>query len=86
MKYLIDASVSWFDLDWVIRGINLNILISIAIHKNNQFVLDNAIIELVNKVVNTIREIGLFMLFIKTWWGEAPNKKLEALVYHIRFN
>jgi hypothetical protein len=50
IKYLIVASVSWLLLDMVIIGINLNMLTSIAIHKNSQLVLDIAIIDLVISV------------------------------------
>jgi hypothetical protein len=41
-KYLILASVSWDDCVVFIRGINTNRFNSIAIHINNQFVLDTA--------------------------------------------
>ena len=61
IKYLIEASVSWFDLDWVIKGINLNMLISIAIHKKSQLELDKAIIDLVRSVVIAIKLNGLFI-------------------------
>jgi hypothetical protein len=60
IKYLMAASVSWFDLEFVMRGINLSILISIDIHRNNQFALDNAIIVLMinEDIVRNIN--GLF--------------------------
>jgi len=61
IKYLIAASVSWLDLEFVIIGINLSMLISIDIHRNSQFVLDIAIIVLIIKV-DVVRIInGLFM-------------------------
>lgn len=85
IKYLIVASVSWLDFVFDIKGINLNILISIAIHKNIQLVLDRAIIDLIINE-DKVRVInGLFRYDIKTWWVETPNSKLEALVYQIRF-
>lgn len=61
MKYLIAASVSWFIFVLIIKGINLNILISMAIHRNIQFVLDKAIIDLRNniEIINIMN--GLFM-------------------------
>jgi len=86
MKYLIAASVSWLDFELVIIGINLNILISIAIHRKIQFVLDRAIMDLNTSVEEVNIRNGLFIYNIKTWWFEAPNIKLEALVYLIRFN
>jgi len=45
-KYFTVASVSWDVLLLFIMGINLNRLISIAIHRNNQLVLDRAITAL----------------------------------------
>jgi len=86
IKYLIEASVSWFVFDWIIIGINLNMLISMAIHRKIQFVLDIAIIDLVSRVVVVININGLFKYIIKAWWYDAPNLKLEALVYLIRFS
>lgn len=61
IKYLIVASVSWFVFELDIRGIKLNILISMDIHRNIQLVLDIAIIVLIinddrARVIN-----GLFM-------------------------
>lgn len=47
IKYLIDASVSWLVFEFDINGINLNMLISMAIHKNSQLVLDSAMIVLI---------------------------------------
>jgi len=67
-------------------GINLNILISMAIHRKTQFVLDIAIIDLVSRVVVVISINGLFKYILKAWCYDAPNLKLEALVYLIRFN
>ena len=61
-------------------------LISIAIHRKTQLVLEMAMIELVIRVIIVIIINGLFRLNIKSWWDEAPNIKLEALVYQIRFN
>jgi len=55
MKYLMDASVSWLDFEWDISGINLSILISIAIHKKSQFVLASAIMVLISKVNSAIK-------------------------------
>jgi len=54
IKYLMVASVSWFDFVFLSIGINLNILISIDIHRNNQFVLEIAIIVLRNIVIKAI--------------------------------
>lgn len=61
MKYLIEASVSWFVFVLFIRGINLSILISIDIHKNIQFVLDAAIIVLMisEDIISSVN--GLFV-------------------------
>lgn len=61
IKYLMVASVSWFVFELDMRGIKLNILISIDIHKNIQLVLDIAINVLIisddrAKVIN-----GLFI-------------------------
>jgi len=42
-------------------------LISIAIHKNNQFVLERAMIDLVISVIVVISINGLFRLNIKPW-------------------
>ncbi len=61
IKYLMEASVSWLDLDWVIIGIKLSILISIAIHRNSQLELDRAMIDLVSRVVIVNKLNGLFM-------------------------
>jgi len=49
-KYFTVASVSWEVLLLFIMGINLNRLISIAIHRNNQLVLDRAITALKKRV------------------------------------
>lgn len=46
-KYLIDASVSWFDFDFIMIGINLNILSSNIIHAIIQFGL-NMVITVLN--------------------------------------
>jgi len=61
IKYLIAASVSWFVFEFVIIGINLNMLISIDIHRKIQFLLDRAIIELIISVDVVIRRNGLFI-------------------------
>jgi hypothetical protein len=61
IKYLIAASVSWFVFEFVIIGINLNMLISIDIHRKIQFLLDRAIIDLIISVDVVIRRNGLFM-------------------------
>lgn len=61
IKYLIAASVSWFVFEFVIMGINLNMLISIDIHRKIQFLLDRAIIDLIISVDVVIRRNGLFM-------------------------
>lgn len=61
MKYLMAASVSWLILESVIIGINLSMLISIAIHRNTQFVLDRAIKDLIISLVVTITMKGLFI-------------------------
>lgn len=45
-KYLIDASVSWFDFDFIIIGINLSMLSSSIIHAIIQFGLNIVIIVL----------------------------------------
>lgn len=59
IKYLIVASVSWFDLEFLNIGMNLSILISMDIHRNNQFVLEIAIIVLRNIVIKAIMVNGL---------------------------
>lgn len=61
IKYLMAASVSWLVFELVIIGINLNILISIDIHRNIQLDLDSAIIDLIIKVDEVINMNGLFM-------------------------
>ena len=50
-KYFTAASVSWKFFVLIISGINLNILISIAIHKKIQLELEIAIIDL-RKIVD----------------------------------
>jgi len=67
IKYLIAASVSWFCFELMIIGINLNILISIAIHRNNQFVLEITIIDLIIIKVIVKNINGLLYWNIKTW-------------------
>lgn len=52
-KYFTAPSVSWFVLVAHIRGMNLNRLISIAIHAMIQLVLDTAI-----SVLSTIVEVA----------------------------
>lgn len=61
IKYLIAASVSWFVFEFVIIGINLNMLISMDIHRKIQFLLDRAIIDLIISVDVVIRRNGLFI-------------------------
>jgi hypothetical protein len=61
MKYLIAASVSWFVLEFVIMGINLSMLISIAIHRKIQFVLDRAMMELIRRMEVVISINGVYM-------------------------
>jgi len=70
-KYLIDASVSWFVLDLIIKGINLNILISNIIHAINQLGL-----IIVNTVLTTnskyMAHINGVWLSIKIWRSWTP--------------
>jgi hypothetical protein len=54
-----DASVSWFVFEFIIIGMNLSILISMAIHKNNQFELDIAISVLIIIVDDARNRNGL---------------------------
>lgn len=60
IKYLMVASVSWFIFEFISRGINLNMLISMDIHRNSQLVLDIAIIVLIIKIDKLRRANGLF--------------------------
>jgi len=61
IKYLIAASVSWLDLELVIIGMNLSILISIDIQRKTQLVEDMAMIDLVIRVVEIISINGLLV-------------------------
>ena len=61
IKYLIAASVSWLDLEFVISGIKLSMLISIDIHRNSQLVLDIAIIVLMRREDIMSSKKGLFV-------------------------
>jgi len=61
IKYLIAASVSWLDFELVIIGINLSILISIAIHRKIQLELDKAIIDLRIRVDEVIKINGFLV-------------------------
>jgi len=61
MKYLIAASVSWLDLELVINGMKLNMLISIDIHRNSQFVLDKAMMVLMISEDIVSSKNGLFV-------------------------
>ena len=56
-KYLIDASVSWFDFDLIIIGMNLNMISSNIIHAIIQFGL-NIIIIVLNISVEYIAYIN----------------------------
>lgn len=46
-KYFTVASVSWYEFEYIISGINLRRFNSKAIHRNNQLVLDKTISVLV---------------------------------------
>lgn len=56
-KYLIDASVSWFDLDFIIIGINLSMFNSNIIHAIIQFGL-SAVITVLNVSIEYIMYIN----------------------------
>lgn len=75
-KYLIEASVSWFELVNMIKGIKDNRFSSIPAHKNIQFELENTII-----VLRSIKEIHIKLngvYFIKIWQSRTAQFKLEA--------
>lgn len=65
-KYLIEASVSWFDFVIIINGINLNILISSIIHAINQFGLIIVKIVLIINITYIAHKNGVW-LSIKIW-------------------
>lgn len=54
------ASVSWFIFEFISNGINLNILISMAIHRNIQLVLDIAMTVLIIRIDKFMSANGLF--------------------------
>lgn len=58
-KYLIAASVSWFDFDWIIIGINLNMLISSITHAVNQLGAVAVSNVLVISIINIIEINGV---------------------------
>ena len=68
-KYLIDASVSWFDFDFIIIGINLSILSSIIIHAIIQFGL--------NIVITVLSTNIEYIVYINGDWFSI--KDLEEL-------
>jgi hypothetical protein len=70
-KYLIAASVSWFDLDWSIIGINLSMLISSMIHAVSQLGAIAVITVLVTSMINII-EINGVSVSIKIWKSWTP--------------
>ena len=70
-KYLIDASVSWFDLVAIIIGINLNMLISSIIQALNQFGLIIVITVLKNRSEYIAHKNGVW-LSIKIWRSWTP--------------
>lgn len=70
-KYLIDASVSWFDFVAIIIGMNLNMLISNMIHALSQFGLIIVIIVLMNSS-KYIAHINGVWLSIKIWRSWTP--------------
>lgn len=65
-KYLIEASVSWFDFVIIIRGMNLSMLISSMIHAINQLGLIIVNTVLINNVVYIAHRNGVW-LSIKIW-------------------
>jgi hypothetical protein len=72
-KYLIDASVSWFDFDFIIIGINLNILSSNIIHAIIQFGLNIVIM-----VLNTNIEYIVYMN--GDWFSIKDLEELNPLL------
>lgn len=64
-KYFVAASFSWNLFEDIINGINLKRLISRPHHKNNQFLLEIIISELIIKVVNISMVNGRFISHIK---------------------
>jgi hypothetical protein len=70
-KYLIDASVSWFDFVDNINGINLSILISSIIHAINQFGLIIVINVLIISSEYIAHKNGVW-LSIKIWRSWTP--------------
>lgn len=70
-KYLIDASVSWFDFVAIIIGINLSILISNIIQALNQFGLIIVITVLKNRSEYIAHKNGVW-LSIKIWRSWTP--------------
>jgi hypothetical protein len=58
-KYLIAASVSWFDFDWIIIGINLNMLISSITHAVSQLGAVAVSNVLVISIINIIEMNGV---------------------------
>lgn len=70
-KYLIAASVSWFDFVAIIIGINLSILISNIIHALSQFGLIIVITVLKNSN-KYIAHINGVWLSIKVWRSWTP--------------
>lgn len=70
-KYLIEASVSWFDFVIIIRGMNLSMLISSMIHAINQLGLIIVNTVLINNVVYIAHRNGVW-LSIKIWRSWTP--------------
>lgn len=71
-KYLIDASVSWFDLVAIINGINLNIFTSSITHAISQFGLIIVINVLVISSEYIAYKNGVW-LSIKIWRSWTPD-------------
>jgi hypothetical protein len=59
IKYLIEASVSWFDFDAIINGMKLNILISNIIHAINQLGLIKVKIVLIINIMYIAHKNGV---------------------------
>jgi tRNA uridine 5-carbamoylmethylation protein Kti12 len=82
-KYLVDASVSWNLLVYVMIGMNLKRLISSPHHKNIQLDLDSTMSVLVIRV-SEVRYIKGWVigLMIEGCNGIEPsNRKLEAFIF-----
>lgn len=71
-KYLIDASVSWFDFVFMINGMNLNIFTSSMIHAISQFGLmaTKIVLEIIKKYTENTNGV---CPNIKIWRSWTPH-------------